>query len=144
MWNLATAPAWSDLIHVTYRGVHTNINLIIRLHTTKLCDTQHIISVVVWIVGARCIVRLFRLCHHVVQLRSWTAKSWFTSDAGFTFLSKALFEIFSEMWTRRGMHKCRHSHSSAKATRQSWNILISSDLGLIYQHLSESFETRQE
>ncbi len=34
--------------------------------------------------------------------------------------------------------------SCVRATRQSLNILISFESGLIYQHISKSFETRQE
>ncbi len=45
--------------------------------------------------------------------------------AWFTLSSKALIETFGEMWMRRGTHECRHSHSWARATRQTWNILIS-------------------
>ncbi len=45
------------------------------------------------------------------------------------------------------MHECRHSHSRARIVdnkaRHS-EILVSLDSGLIYQHISESFEMRQE
>ncbi len=64
--------------------------------------------------------------------------------AWFTFSSRVLVEIFSEMWMEQGTHKYWHSHSCAKTTRQSWNILISFDLVLIYWHVSESFETKLE
>ncbi len=66
-------------------------------------------------------------------------------NARFTFLSKTLIETLDEMWTRRGTNEWRrHSNSCARAIRQSWNILISFYLGLIYLHLSKSFEMRQE
>ncbi len=37
------------------------------------------------------------------------------SNAWFTILSRALVKIFSELRMRRGMYKCRHSHSCARA-----------------------------
>ncbi len=48
------------------------------------------------------------------------------------------------MWTRRGTHESRHSHSCATGTRQSWNILVFVASELIYWHISENFEMRQE
>ncbi len=64
--------------------------------------------------------------------------------ARFTFSPRVLVKTFGEMRMRQGTYECRHSHSCAKTTRHSWNILVSFDLGLIYRHVSESFETRRE
>ncbi len=61
-----------------------------------------------------------------------------SSYAWFTFSSQVLVETFSEMWTRQSTHECRHFHSCAKTTRQSWNILISFDSGLIYRHVTRA------
>ncbi len=73
--------------------------------------------------------------------------------AGFTHSLNALIETFGGMWMRWGMHECRHSHSCARTMRQSWNIHISFDSGLIYDVLpralrqdtnwSRTWQTRQ-
>ncbi len=42
------------------RCVHTDKNLVVRLGTTWLCDIKCV--VIVWTVGATCVVRHFRLC----------------------------------------------------------------------------------
>ncbi len=71
----------------------------------------------------------------------------FFSNAWFTFSSRVLVETFGKMWTRRSTHKCRHSHSHAESsiTRQDIrDIFVSFDSGMIYRHVSESFETRWE
>ncbi len=67
--------------------------------------------------------------------------------AWFTFSSWVLVETFVEMWMRQvrtnvDIHTLVRDSS---ITRQDIrDILVSSDLGLIYQHVSESFETRWE
>ncbi len=50
------------------------------------------------------------------------------SNAWFTFSSRVLVETFGEMWTRQDIR----------------DIFVSFDSGLIYQHVSESFEMRRE
>ncbi len=71
-------------------------------------------------------------------------------NAWFTFLSQVLIETFREMWTRWSTHKCRHSHScdnyavSSIMRQDIRDNLVSFDLGLIYQHISESYEMRWE
>ncbi len=65
-------------------------------------------------------------------------------SAWFTFSSQVLVKTFGEMWMRQGTHECRHSHSCAKTTRQSWNILVSFDARLIYRRVFENFKMRWE
>ncbi len=48
------------------RCVHTDKNLVGRLGTIWLCDIKCVMVVVVWTIGAMCVVRHFRLCDHVV------------------------------------------------------------------------------
>ncbi len=43
-------------------------NLVIRLGTTWLCDIKRVVVVVVWMVGATCVVRHFRLCDQDCEL----------------------------------------------------------------------------
>ncbi len=64
--------------------------------------------------------------HHVVNIRvgfmkgqSRRASAWMVkSYAWFTFFLKVLVETFEELWMRRGMHECRHSHSWERTMRQ--------------------------
>ncbi len=65
--------------------------------------------------------------------------------AWFTFSSPVLFETFGEMWMRQNTYECRHSHARARIidnearhSRHSFSLW----LWTIYQHVSESFETR--
>ncbi len=76
-----------------------------------------------------------------------------TSYAWFTFSSRVLVKTFGEMWTRQSPHECKHSHFRARIvdneTRYSRHfcyLWLRTDLpkGLIYWHVSESFEMRQE
>ncbi len=51
------------------------------------------------------------------------------------------------LWMRQRMHECRQSHSCARATRVA--SITRRDicvlwLGMIYQHVSKSYEMRQE
>ncbi len=51
------------------------------------------------------------------------------------------------MWTRQNTHECKHSHSymrTAENEARHRDILVSFHSGLIYRHVSESFETRWE
>ncbi len=56
--------AWYNVTDRCYtlRCVHTDKNLVVQLGTTWLCDIKCVVVMVVWTVGATCVVRHFRLC----------------------------------------------------------------------------------
>ncbi len=70
------------------------------------------------------------------------------SDAWFTFSSQVHVETFGMMWMRRSICTNVYIHTlmwESSITRQDIrDILISFDSGLIYRHVSKSFETRRE